>query len=40
MDELWKDVDWQWYTQGKDVLYWHWSPEYEWKINFPVGGYN
>lgn len=40
MDRLWKEVDWQWYTQGKDVLYWHWSPEYGWKMNFAVGGYN
>ena len=40
MDALWRGVDWNWYTQGKNVLYWHWSPEYEWKMDFPVGGYN
>lgn len=40
MDQLWKTVDWQWYTKGEDVLYWHWSPEFGWKMNFPVGGYN
>jgi len=22
------------------VLYWHWSPEFGWKMNFRVGGYN
>lgn len=38
--QLWREVEWSWYTQGKDVLYWHWSPEYGWEMNFPVGGYN
>ncbi|WPP51107.1 glucoamylase family protein [Catalinimonas niigatensis] len=40
IDELWKAVEWDWYTQGKDVLYWHWSPNHAWEMNFPVGGYN
>ena len=40
IDELWKGVEWDWYTHGQDVLYWHWSPEYQWQMNFPVGGYN
>ncbi|MCB0471897.1 MAG: beta-glucosidase, partial [Flavobacteriaceae bacterium] len=26
--KLWEDIDWNWYTKGEDVLYWHWSPEY------------
>lgn len=37
---LWEGVEWSWYTKGEDVLYWHWSPEFEWDMNFPVGGYN
>ena len=40
IQNLWKTVEWDWYTQGKDVLYWHWSPNYGWEMNFPVGGYN
>lgn len=40
IDKLWKEVDWQWYTHGKNVLYWHWSPDYEWEMNFPIHGYN
>ncbi len=40
IDKLWREVEWNWYTNGKDVLYWHWSPEYQWEMNFPVGGYN
>lgn len=40
-DELWKDIDWSWYRKdGENVLYWHWSPEYGWDMNFPVEGYN
>lgn len=40
IDELWRRVDWNWYTHGENVLYWHWSPDYGWEMNFPVGGYN
>ena len=40
IDKLWREVEWNWYTKGEDVLYWHWSPEYNWDMNFPVGGYN
>lgn len=40
IDRLWKEVDWNWYRNGKNVLYWHWSPEYAWEMNFPVTGYN
>lgn len=39
-DALWKGVDWQWYTNNKNVLYWHWSPTYDWQMNFPLEGYN
>lgn len=40
MDQLWRDIDWQWYTQGKDVLYWHWSPNYAFEKDFAVRGHN
>ncbi|MGX1930563.1 glucoamylase family protein [Flagellimonas sp. 2504JD4-2] len=41
IQELWEGVEWDWYTKGgEDVLYWHWSPDYQWEMNFPVGGYN
>jgi len=40
-DVLWKGVDWTWYTRGgQNVLYWHWSPNYEWVKNFKLEGYN
>ncbi|MFN8206059.1 MAG: glucoamylase family protein [Bacteroidales bacterium] len=40
IEKLWKDIDWAFFTQGNDVLFWHWSPTIGWKINFPVQGYN
>lgn len=40
IDALWRGVDWSWYRNGRDVLYWHWSPEYGWEMNFPVRGFN
>lgn len=41
IDQLWKGVEWSWFRNGgQNVLYWHWSPEYGWEMNFPVRGYN
>ena len=39
-DKLWKAVDFNWYRNGQNVLYWHWSPTNGWKMNFAVHGYN
>jgi hypothetical protein len=40
VDTLWKSVEFDWFRNGKNVLYWHWSPSFGWKMNFPVRGYN
>ena len=39
-DDLWKGIEWSWYTNNKDGIYWHWSPEYEWEMDFMIEGYN
>jgi len=39
-DELWKEIDFDWYRNKKNVLYWHWSPQFQWKMNFAVRGFN
>ena len=39
-DNLWKGVEWDWYTNGKNVLIWHWSPNYGFEINNELRGYN
>ncbi|TVR43459.1 MAG: hypothetical protein EA394_01155, partial [Bacteroidia bacterium] len=40
VDTLWHDVNWQWYTQGDNVLYWHWSPDYGFEMNMHISGWN
>lgn len=41
IDRLWKEVEWNWFTKGgENVIYWHWSPDHGWEMNFPVKGYN
>jgi hypothetical protein len=40
IDKLWRDIEFDWHRNGKNVLYWHWSPDKAWKMNFPVEGYN
>jgi hypothetical protein len=41
INKLWKEVEWNWFTKGSEkVLYWHWSPDYGWAMNFAVRGYN
>jgi hypothetical protein len=41
IDRLWREAEWDWFTRGGEhVLYWHWSPEFEWEMNFAVRGYN
>jgi len=38
---LWDEIEWNWFTRdGQDVLYWHWSPNNGWAMNFPLRGYN
>jgi len=38
---MWDEIEWDWYTKGgEEVLYWHWSPNNGWAMNFPLRGYN
>ena len=38
---LWSEIEWDWFTRGgQEVLYWHWSPNNGWAMNFPLRGYN
>ena len=42
-DQIWRDIDWSWFAQEKDgraVLLWHWSPQFEWKKNATIQGFN
>ncbi|MBL7810411.1 MAG: T9SS type A sorting domain-containing protein [Saprospiraceae bacterium] len=37
---LWEEVEWDWYRKNNSgVLYWHWSPNFGWQMNFPLRGF-
>lgn len=41
INDIWNNVDWTWYRKdGRNTLYWNWSPDYAWAINLPVKGWN
>ena len=33
-------IEYDWFTRGQNVLYWHWSPDYGWAMNMQIRGYN
>lgn len=37
---IWENVEWDWYTQNKNTLYWHWSPEYDFIMDMEIKGWN
>ncbi len=39
---IWENVEWDWYrrTSNSNYLYWHWSPNYGWQMNFRLQGPN
>lgn len=37
---IWQGVEWDWFRKNNGpVLYWHWSPNYGWQMNFPLRGF-
>jgi len=41
INTLWNAVEWDWFRKNnEDVLYWHWSPNYNWEMNHPIRGWN
>lgn len=38
---LWNAVEWNWFRQNnQNVLYWHYSPNYNWEMNQQIRGWN
>jgi hypothetical protein len=38
---IWQGVDWNWYRkQNQNVLFWHWSPNFNFAINLQLRGFN
>lgn len=41
INTIWQGVDWNWYRKNNEnVLYWHWSPNYNWDMNHRIQGWN
>ena len=42
ISHLWETVEWDWYRRSSDndALLWHWSPEWAWRINHRLTGFN
>lgn len=39
-DTLWRGINWDFYRNGKDVLFWHWSPNHGWGMNHAIQGFD
>lgn len=38
---LWEAIEWNWYRNGnQNVLYWHWSPNFNFALNLKIRGFN
>ncbi|RZK86525.1 MAG: beta-glucosidase, partial [Pedobacter sp.] len=41
INTIYNGVEWSWYRKDNgNVLYWHWSPNYNWDMNLPIKGWN
>jgi hypothetical protein len=37
---MWEGIEWNWFTQNQNELYWHWSPNNGWSMNHQLKGWN
>ena len=41
LTRLWEDAEWSWHTRDDgNALYWHWSPNHGWSMNYEIRGWN
>lgn len=41
INSIYNAVEWSWFRKNNEnVLYWHWSPNYNWDMNMPIRGWN
>ena len=40
VNQMWGAANWNWHTNNQNKLYWHWSPNNDFQMNFPVWGWN
>jgi hypothetical protein len=41
INSIYNRVEWSWFTKNNEnILYWHWSPNYNWDMNMGIKGWN
>lgn len=40
VNQIWNDVEWNWFTNNENILFWHWSPNFDWQMNHRIRGWN
>lgn len=41
IDRIWRETEWDWHTRGGlKLLYWHWSPNHGWSMDYEIRGWN
>ncbi len=40
INQLWHRVEWKWFTDGEQILIWHWSPEQGWGTHHRIHGWD
>jgi hypothetical protein len=40
INTLWNNVEWTWFQNNQNTLFWHWSPNYAWSSNMQVNGWD
>lgn len=40
INTIYNGVDWNFFTQGQNTLYWHWSPNYAWSTEQQINGWD
>jgi hypothetical protein len=41
LTRLWEDAEWSWHAREPgNVLFWHWSPNHGWSMNYEIRGWN
>ncbi len=38
--QMWNTANWNWHTNNQTKLFWHWSPNNGFDMNFPIWGWN
>lgn len=40
INTLWNNVEWSWFQNNQNTLFWHWSPNYAWSTNMQINGWD